>query len=93
MTHNLDKLSPAALSAAMRGGTAEWGQRASIAEHIGYVEPQDARGGHYLKCRCGCGAKAKYRAMFNGICMYEGCELSARRSAKGHPPQTQTRTP
>ena len=79
---SLDKLSPAALSAAMRGGTAEWGQRASIREHVGYIERQDARGPNYLKCRCGCGKKAKYRAMFNGICMGEGCELSVHRFVK-----------
>lgn len=79
---DLSKLSPQALSAAMRGGTAEWGQRASINEHVGYVEPQDARRGHYLKCHCGCGGKAKFRSMFNGICMYEGCELSAHRFAR-----------
>lgn len=76
---SLNDLSPAALAAAMRGGTAEWGQRASINEHVGYVEPQDARGGHYLKCRCGCGDRAKFRAMFNGICMYEACELACHR--------------
>jgi hypothetical protein len=79
---DLNKLSPAALSAALRGGTAEWGQRASIHEHVGYVEPQDGRRGHYRKCRCGCGKRAKFRTMFNGICMYEGCELSAHRFAK-----------
>lgn len=75
-------MSPAAMRAAMKGGTVEWGQRASIKEHVGYVEKQDARGGHYLKCRCGCGGKAKYRAMFNGICMSEACELSAHRFVK-----------
>lgn len=81
----LNNLSPAALAAAMRGGTAEWGEYASIREHVGYVEPQTARGGHYLKCRCGCGRKAKHRAMFNGICMAEGCELSMHRFVKvGH---------
>ena len=78
----LNKLSPAALSAAMRGGTDEWGQCGSIFDHIVYVEPQTARGGHYLKCRCGCGKKAKYRAMANGLCMSEGCELSMRRFCK-----------
>lgn len=78
---DLRKLSAPALKAAMTGGTTEWGERASINEHIGYVEPQDARGGHYRKCRCGCEGKAKFRAMFNGICMYEGCELSATRFA------------
>lgn len=83
MKDDLRDLSPKALSAAMRSGTAGWGQWASIAEHIGYVEPQDARGGHYLKCRCGCGGRAKFRAMFNGICMREGCELSSHRFVKG----------
>lgn len=79
---DLKNLSPTALAAAMRGGTAEWGTRASIAEHVGYVEPQDARGGHYLKCHCGCQQKAKFRAMFNGICMMEGSELAVRRFIK-----------
>ncbi len=78
----MKELSPAALSAAMRGGIAEWGQRASIKEHVGYVEQQAARRGRYLKCRCGCGQRAKHRAMFNGICMAEGCELSMRRFVK-----------
>lgn len=78
---NLNSLSPAALAAAMRGGTAEWGQRGSVFDHIVYVEPQNARGRYFLKCRCGCGAKARYRAMANGICMAEGCELSLRRWA------------
>lgn len=82
MTDDLSKLSPAALAAAMRGGTAEWGRRACVGEHIGYVEPQDARRGQYRKCRCGCAGKAKFRAMFNGICMYSGCELSVRRFVK-----------
>ena len=82
MMIDLNKLSKPALAAAMRGGTVEWGKRASVFEHIGYVEPQDARRGHYRKCRCGCGGKAKFRAMFNGICMYEGCELSVHRFVK-----------
>jgi len=72
----LNKLSPSALEAAMRGGTELWGQRGSLVEHILYVEPQNARGGHYLKCRCGCEKKAKFRLMANGVCMSEGCEFS-----------------
>jgi hypothetical protein len=80
---DLSKLSPAALRAAMRGGTSEWGQRASTQEHVGYAERQTARGPNYVKCSCGCKQKAKYRAMFNGICMYEGCELSVHRFIKG----------
>jgi len=79
---NLNDLSPQALKAAMRTGTDEWGRRGSISDHALYVEPQDARGSHYRKCRCGCGAKAKFRLMANGVCMAEGCELSLRREAK-----------
>jgi hypothetical protein len=79
---DLSKLPPKALAAAMKTGTEEWGQRASIFDHAMYVEPQTARKGHYLKCRCGCGGKAKFRAMANGICMGEGCELSMHRWAK-----------
>lgn len=81
---DLTKLSPAALSSAMRSGTDGWGQWGSIEHHGLYVEPQDGRGSHYLKCRCGCGGRARYRAMANGICMAEGCELSMRRLAKHH---------
>jgi hypothetical protein len=81
---DLNKLSQPALKAALRTGTQEWGQRASIHEHMIWVEPQTERKGHYLKCRCGCGKKAKFRAMANGICMAEGCELSLRRWAKRH---------
>jgi hypothetical protein len=79
---DFNSLSPQALAAAMRSGTVEWGTRASIMEHVGYVERQNARGPNYLKCRCGCGQKAKYRAMFNGICMSEGCELAMWRFVK-----------
>lgn len=76
---NLNDLSPAALKTAMEGGTEGWGQHGSITRHRLYVELQNARRGHYLKCRCGCGGKAKFRFMANGVCMGEGCELSLRR--------------
>lgn len=85
----INKLSGPALKAAMRTGTVEWGRRASIYEHALYVEPQDARRGHYRKCCCGCGRRAKFRLMANGICMAEGCELSMHREAKqSNPPTT-----
>lgn len=78
----LNKLSPAALGAAMKTGTESWGMAASIKDHATWAEPQDARKGHYKKCHCGCGKKAKWRLMANGICMGEGCELSVRRWVK-----------
>ena len=86
---DLKELSPAALSAAMRGGTDQWGRWGSIEQHLMYVEPQTARGSHYLKCRCSCNGKAKYRVMANGVCMGEGCELSMRRRARERPTTTE----
>ncbi len=55
---------------------------ASVLQHHVYVETQDARGRHLLKCNCGCQRKATHRAMANGICMGEGCEVSMWRFAK-----------
>lgn len=75
----LKDLSPAALKAAMRGGTDAWGEHGSVFAHVLYVEPQDARRGRYRKCHCGCGGKAKFRGMANGVCLAEGCELSMHR--------------
>ncbi len=80
---SLNDLSLAALKAAMEGGTEAWGQHGSIFQHRLYVEPQEARGSHYRKCQCGCGLKAKFRLMANGVCMSEGCELSLRREMIG----------
>jgi hypothetical protein len=78
---SLNDLSPEALKAAIRGGTDSWGRLGSADRHIRYAEPQTARGSHYLKCHCGCGAKAKWRGMANGVCLTEGCEWSMRRWA------------
>ena len=82
MSVELNKLSPQALSAAMRGGTVGWGQMGSVSNRVLYIEPQTPNRGHYRKCLCGCGGKANYRIMANGICMTSGCELSVRRKAK-----------
>lgn len=79
---DLNKLSPAALAAAMRGGTSSWGQWGSVLDHAVYVEPQTPNRGQYRKCHCGCGGKAKFGLMANGMCMSVGCELSMRRCAK-----------
>jgi len=74
---DFNRMSPAALAAAMRGGTAEWGTRASATEHIRYAEPTEHR---RKRCRCGCKGAATHRGMANGICLKSwGCELSVRR--------------
>lgn len=72
----INDLSPAALKAAMRTGMDGWGSHGSVMEHAMYVEPQDARRGQFRKCQCGCGQRAKFRAMANGVCMASGCEFS-----------------
>lgn len=77
----INRLSPAALSAAMRGGTAGWGQRASATEHVRYVEPIAPRSRR--RCYCGCGRRATHSGYANGISLIDGCELSMRRWARG----------
>ena len=76
----LNKLTPAALSAAMRGGTAGWGQVASADEHIRYIQamPSQSR----RRCPCGCGTRATHLGMANGIGLMSGCEMRVRRWIK-----------
>lgn len=76
---DLNKLSPAALSAAMRGGTAAWGEVGSAADHVRYLEPINSR----RKCHCGCGGRKTHAGMANGVCLMSGCELRVRRWVKG----------
>ena len=79
---DLSKLSPAALAAAMRGGTDGWGQRGSAIEHVRYAEPA-----HPLmrrrKCHCGCGKRVTHTGMANGVALFSG-DLALRAYA-GHP--------
>lgn len=77
---DLDKLSPAALSAAMRGGTAGWGTRGSALQHIRYTElaPKQLR----RRCGCGCGQRATHVGMANGVALAHGCELRIARWVK-----------
>ena len=91
---DLKKLSPAALSAAMRGGTDAWGSWASSNEHVRYAEPIPKEyWRRRRKCRCGCGKKATHNGKANGIALTDGCELSMARwvrtgefrSALSHP--------
>ena len=75
---DLNNLSRAALSAAMRGGTEAWGLHGSSAEHIRYSEAIKSR----KKCTCGCDGRRTHAGMANGVCLTSGCELSIRRWIK-----------
>jgi len=75
---DLSALSPAALSAAMRGGTDDWGRTGSASDHIRYMEPMNS----LRKCPCGCGGRATHLGMANGVGLISGCELRVRRWVK-----------
>jgi hypothetical protein len=74
---SLDQLSPSALSAAIRGGTINWGRHGSSEDHIRYAEPVPT----WLRrrCRCGCKRRATHSGMANGVALTHGCELTIRR--------------
>lgn len=77
---DLNKLSPKALAAAMKGGTAGWGQVASATEHVRYS--QSLPRPHRRKCRCGCGGKKTHAGMANGMALTSGCALVIARWVK-----------
>lgn len=79
---DLSKLPPAALSAAMRGGTEAWGQWGSAADHVRYSQASTLSKRHMSKCRCGCKKKATHIGMANGVGLAWGCELSVARWVK-----------
>ena len=82
---DLNKLHPKALAAAMKGGTAGWGQVASAAEHVRYAQP--VRPASRRRCHCGCNRRATHLGMANGCGLVTGCELSIQRWIKdGVPP-------
>jgi len=74
---DLPKLSRAALSAAMRGGTVNWGRHASALEHVRYMEP--VRPKSRRRCHCGCKRRATHVGKANGMALCDGCELSMTR--------------
>ena len=81
---DLNKLSPPALRAAMKGGTAGWGTVASESENVRYVQALPKIKAR-RRCYCGCGNKATHLGMANGMGLTRGCELSMQRWAKtGH---------
>lgn len=77
---DLNKLHPKALAAAMKGGTAGWGQVASAAEHVRYAQP--VRPASRRRCHCGCNRRATHLGMANGCGLVTGCELSIQRWIK-----------
>lgn len=76
---DLNKLSPQALSAAMRGGTDAWGKMGSATRNVRYSEPIPPKPGKKKKCWCGCGGSKTHKAMANGVCLTEACELGIAR--------------
>lgn len=77
---DLNTMSPAARSAAMRGGVDGWGQVGGLLGQICYHEPVDPKSRR--RCDCGCGLRATHRGMANGVCLTMGCDLSMRRWVK-----------
>jgi hypothetical protein len=76
---DLNKLSRSALAAAMRGGTAGWGQVGASDRHVRYSEALPNRPGRRKKCWCGCGGPRTHRGMANGVCLTSACELGIAR--------------
>jgi len=79
---DLNEMSNAARSAAMRGGMAGWGRVGGLAEHIRYMEQRPKRPGRKPKCSCGCDTPKTHVGKANGVALTSGCELSIRRWVK-----------
>ena len=80
---DLNSLKPKALAAAMKGGTAGWGQVASAADHVRYSQP--VRPTSRRRCSCGCDTRATLLGMANGMALASGCALAIARWVKtGH---------
>lgn len=80
---DIANLSPKARSAAMRGGTAGWGECGDSRRHVRYAEP--VLGTSRRRCHCGCKRRATHRGMANGVCLVTLCELAVQRWIKtGH---------
>lgn len=74
---DLGKLTPAARSAAMRGGTELWGKYGSATDHVRYMEPLPPKS--RKRCGCGCKKRATHMGMANGVGLFRACELRIRR--------------
>jgi len=76
---DLSKMTPAARSAAMRGGTDGWGQVGSV-DDVRYAEPVPSTSRR--RCKCGCKRRATHYGMAKGMALTTACELAVRRWIK-----------
>lgn len=74
---DLNEMTNAERSAAMRGGMEGWGQYGGAAWHIPYAKAVEK--GYRRLCQCGCRRRATHYGCANGVVLREGCELSIRR--------------
>lgn len=79
---DMNALSKAARSAAMRGGTDGWGQVASASDHVRYAELVRPRSRRRCSCSCGCTQRATHVGMANGCALVTACEMAIRRWIK-----------
>ena len=77
--NELDKMTPQARSAAMRGGMDGWGEIGSVAG-VRYAEPVESKSRR--RCHCGCKRRATHKGMNNDVCLTTACELAIRRWIK-----------
>ena len=77
-----NELSPAALKAALVGGTDAWGQWGSAADHVRYAEPYRPDDRRRRNCSCGCKKRSTHMGRTNGITLMSGCELRVARWVK-----------
>lgn len=71
---DLNSLEGKELEAAMKGGTAGWGQESSAKDHARYSKPVDSRSRR--RCHCGCKTRATLGGFANGVILVNGCEFS-----------------
>ena len=77
---DMNKLQPKALAAAMKGGTAGWGQFADSSAMVRYSQP--VRPASRRRCPCGCKTRATHMGMANGLALASGCALAIARWVK-----------
>lgn len=59
-----------------------WGQYGSSLDHVRYMKPVLSTSRR--RCHCGCGKRATYVGMANGVALTSGCEWSMRRWVRGN---------